>query len=124
MDKKILTPVIIGIAVVLIAAGAAYQKSRPEGTGIPSPELNTEPAAVDSYTLAEVATHASAASCWAVVNDSVYDLTTWISKHPGGEDAIKSICGKDGSAAFNNQHSENQGPNDALAAFRIGELAR
>jgi cytochrome b involved in lipid metabolism len=53
----------------------------------------------------------------------VYDLTAWISKHPGGERAILSICGKDGSAAFNDQHGGQRRPANELSGFKIGTIA-
>ena len=74
------------------------------------------------YTLADVAAHNGAASCWTAINENVYDLTNWISRHPGGEGAILSICGKDGTNAFEGQHGENQKPQQILATFKIGTL--
>jgi cytochrome b involved in lipid metabolism len=59
-----------------------------------------------------------------VVNGGVYDLTSWIGQHPGGSKAILGICGKDGSAAFNEQHSSQRRPANELAGFKIGVLAK
>jgi len=61
-----------------------------------------------SYTLADVATHASAKDCWMVLNSSkVYNLTPFITMHPGGS-VIAASCGKDGTAAFASvPHSAN-----------------
>ena len=44
------------------------------------------------YTLAEVKLHATQENCRAAVDGSVYDLTNWIAKHPGGPDKIMAIC--------------------------------
>ena len=74
--------------------------------------------------MAIVAQHSTAASCWSAINGSVYDLTKWIGKHPGGQQAIKGICGKDGSAAFNGEHGGQQKQADVLASFRIGALEK
>jgi len=35
-----------------------------------------------SYTLAEVAKHASTSSCWSAIDGNVYNLTNWINLHP------------------------------------------
>ncbi|MGC9605149.1 MAG: cytochrome b5-like heme/steroid binding domain-containing protein [Minisyncoccia bacterium] len=75
------------------------------------------------YTMADVAKHNSASSCWTAINSKVYDLTNWIGQHPGGQQAILSICGIDGSAAFNNQHGGQSRPANELAAFYIGDLS-
>lgn len=76
------------------------------------------------YTFADVILHDSEASCWSVVNDKVYDLTAWISKHPGGSKAILSICGKDGTSAFVGQHEGDSKPEEKLATFYLGALTR
>jgi hypothetical protein len=61
-----------------------------------------------SYTLADVAAHASASDCWMVLNSNkVYNLTPFIKMHPGGS-VIVASCGKDGTAAFASvPHSSN-----------------
>jgi cytochrome b involved in lipid metabolism len=75
-----------------------------------------------SYTLAEVATHNTSASCWTVVSGNVYNVTSWISAHPGGSSAIKGMCGVDASSAFNGQHGGQSRPVSELAGFKIGTL--
>jgi cytochrome b involved in lipid metabolism len=75
-----------------------------------------------TYSFEEVQTHNSKQSCWSAIRGKVYDLTSWISNHPGGEKAILSICGKDGTEAFVNQHGGKNKPEKALSQFEIGEL--
>jgi cytochrome b involved in lipid metabolism len=70
----------------------------------------------------EVAKHNSASDCWSVVNGNVYNLTSYIQSHPGGQSVIKNICGKDGSAAFTNQHNKDGKPNSVLKSFYLGAL--
>lgn len=74
--------------------------------------------------ITEVANHADSKSCWSAIDGSVYELTDWIGKHPGGATVIKAICGKDGSGAFNGQHAGQKRPADFLASYKIGELAK
>ena len=89
---------------------------------------NTGPASTTntptSYTLAQIATHNNASSCWAAINGKVYNLTAWINQHPGGPERILSICGTDGSAAFNGQHGGQSQPANELTNFYIGTLAQ
>ncbi len=75
-------------------------------------------------TLTEIAKHKDAKSCWVAIRTSVYDLTTWIAKHPGGPDKILSICGKDATTTFENQHGGMERPEAALTNFRIGALVK
>lgn len=81
-------------------------------------------AAGKSYTLAQVKAHKSASSCWSVVNGKVYSLTPWIKRHPGGGGVIKSMCGRDATAAFKAQHGLIGRAATQLAAFRIGAVKK
>ena len=55
----------------------------------------------------EVAKHCSEADAWIIVDGKVYDVTDYVSIHPGG-DAILRNVGDDSSAGFHgNQHSDN-----------------
>lgn len=72
--------------------------------------------------MTEVREHGNIESCWAAINGNVYDLTAWINQHPGGPEHILSICGTDGSSAFNAQHGGQREPAGELAQFFIGPL--
>jgi cytochrome b involved in lipid metabolism len=77
---------------------------------------------VKTMTAAEVAAHNSEASCFTIVNNKVYDVTSWISKHPGGRNAILGLCGKDGTVQFMNQHGSNSNAQATLQAFFMANL--
>jgi cytochrome b involved in lipid metabolism len=74
--------------------------------------------------MAVVATHNTATSCWTVIDNNVYDLTNWISKHPGGPAAIQQLCGRDGTTIFHGQHGNAQLQADILATYKVGPLSR
>ncbi|KAI0094623.1 FMN-dependent dehydrogenase-domain-containing protein [Irpex rosettiformis] len=61
------------------------------------------------HTLDEVAKHNDAKSCWVIIKDSVYDVTEFLSEHPGGANIILKYAGKDATAAYEPIH-----PPDAL----------
>lgn len=111
--------VVVGSAVVMATpkkqVGAPAEKPPLQATG-------GTPTTGSVYTLAEVSNHQTGASCWSVVNGSVYDLTSWIASHPGGEGAILGMCGTDASNAFNQQHSGQSRPERFLESFKIGVL--
>ena len=145
-NKTIL--IVIGVIVVLVVAGivvgqridrddaysapsltssstsAAHETLNPNAGSVTATSSASTTTTQKGYTLAQVATHNSVSSCWSTVNGKVYDLTSWIGRHPGGQQAILSICGKDGSAAFNDQHSGQRRPANELAGFLIGSLIK
>ena len=77
-----------------------------------------------SYTMAQVSANKSAAKCWSVINGDVYDLTKWISAHPGGAGAILSLCGTDGTQDFNAMHRGQGRPISVLGNYLLGPLAK
>lgn len=79
-------------------------------------------AATKTYTMAQVKKHNKATDCWTVINRDVYNLTGWVSRHPGGSSAITALCGKNGTAMFNGRHGYDSTAKAQLATFKIGRL--
>ncbi len=124
--------ILIGIAtaLVIIAAGTYIinqGNTTPATTAEPTNDIQVTNSAATTtaktYTLADVATHSSQASCWTAINGNVYDVTKWIGQHPGGPQAILRLCGKDGSDAFNGKHGGQPRPATELASLLIGTLS-
>lgn len=80
-------------------------------------------APMKALTSDEVLKHSTGQDCWSVINGEVYDLTPYVSEHPGGADLINAICGKNGSVAFTGEHAGQSKPESVLAAFALGPLA-
>ena len=51
----------------------------------------------------------------------MYDLTEFVTRHPGGKNKILDICGRDGTSAFQGQHEGERKPATILANYRIGD---
>ena len=98
------------------ALGAAAPAATPSASATASPSATTT-----YYKAAAVASHKTASDCWVVINDYVYDVTDWITRHPGGQAVIKAACGKDASIVFARER-DHQRPDNVkmLATFRIG----
>ncbi|KAF4670450.1 Delta 8 Fatty Acid Desaturase [Perkinsus chesapeaki] len=79
-------------------------------------------AQLPSFTWEEVAKHSSRESCWIVVHGYVYDLTSWLDRHPGGILPILNCAGDvDATDVFISNHPPKV-VNRILPAFRIGRL--
>lgn len=136
------TKIILGILAVIIIGGGAwvyagwnkyapttYVQETTDANGTTTQTTvntttGTSTPGAPSYTLAQIATHNNATSCYSAISGKVYDLTLWINMHPGGKAAILSICGIDGTQPFMNQHHGAQKQMDILARFYIGNLAQ
>ena len=80
------------------------------------------PAGTINLSNSEIKTHNLKSDCWSIVNGNVYNLTTYVQRHPGGASVIANICGKDGSKAFLNQHNTKSKPNNVLSSFLLGPV--
>ena len=58
---------------------------------------------------------------WVAIDNSVYDITTWYSSHPGGKLVLLHSRGRDVSEAFGAYHP--RWVSQRLPAFKIGQLA-
>lgn len=125
--KKILIAIIvvlfIGIGVILFLSF----KNSGQSTYTSSTEKPSSPTvsqtSLQTFTMDQVATHSTAGDCYTVIEGSVYNLSNFVSKHPGGKEAIMSLCGKDGTVAFSSQHGDDRRPNTTLTSFKIGTLS-
>ena len=110
-----------------VAASAA--PAAPAMSATPTPTKSAEeskPAepVASGNTMERVKANNTASSCWTVINGNVYDLTKWINSHPGGSGAIRSLCGTDGTSAYNGMHGNQGKPQSRLAGYLLGPLVK
>jgi cytochrome b involved in lipid metabolism len=105
------------LTLMLIGAGCGASTQSDSST-------SQAPAGSDNrtYAMTDIQTANTPEKCWTAINGKVYDLTSYISRHPGGPDNIARLCGTDGSAAFNAQHGGQRRPAQELASLQIGVL--
>ena len=90
-----------------------------KSTASPSATASTASGKLDA---ALVATHKTSSDCWTIVNGNVYNVTTWIAKHPGGQSVIQAMCGIDGTAAFKAKHGLTGKQATQLGEFLVGAV--
>lgn len=134
MNKKTLT--IGGIILVIIIIGVFFVMSN-QGTQSPEPVSSVQnkgatpsPSASStgstSYTLADIAAHATVSDCWMAIEGKVYNVTDFVGKHPGGK-AILRGCGKDATVLFTTRPDGPGTPHppearEILQQFYVGDL--
>ena len=79
------------------------------------------PDGVKLISWAEIARHRSRESCWIVIDGSVYDITNWLSKHPGGDVVLLNAAGVDCTDMFNAYHPLFVGER-MLKLYMIGKV--
>ncbi|MFA6018101.1 MAG: cytochrome b5-like heme/steroid binding domain-containing protein [Patescibacteria group bacterium] len=94
--------------------------STTEAVSTQKPTAEQAPSQTVTYSLIDVAQHSSASNCWQIINHKVYNVTSYISKHPGGPSIVQG-CGKDATTLFDSigAHGNIQ---SLLAGYYIGDL--
>lgn len=68
----------------------------------------------------ELGKHNVKGDCWMAVRGKVYDVTSWVEKHPGGEDTIVLNGGRDATQLFEAYHPTKVYP--TLSKYYVGEV--
>jgi cytochrome b involved in lipid metabolism len=90
-----------------------------DNTPVANATIANDTPAVATFTANDVAKHSTQNDCWMIINGQVYDLTDYISSHPGG-DAMLQACGGDGTTLFNTNPRHSSYANDLLLQYNIG----
>lgn len=75
------------------------------------------------FTLSDVAEHNTKKDLWMVVHDKVYDCSSFVDEHPGGEEVMLDVGGQDATDAFEDVgHSDEA--REILKGMLQGDLKR
>ena len=76
--------------------------------------------------MTEISKHNSVADCWLLINNKVYNLTSFINSHPGGVGTITNYCGKEATSAYDTKGGRGRGhssyADSLLAQYYIGNF--
>ncbi len=71
-----------------------------------------------NLTWQEIAKHNNTTDCWLLIESKVYEVTSYLNKHPGGGDLIIPYCGKEATLPF--QTKGGKGIHSAEAQRLLG----
>jgi 4-hydroxysphinganine ceramide fatty acyl 2-hydroxylase len=76
------------------------------------------------YTREDIAVHNTASKCWVSRRGKVYDITTFLKDHPGGDDVILEHAGKDVEEVMKDkmEHEHSESAYEMLEEYIIGRL--
>ncbi|KAM8895355.1 cytochrome b5 type B isoform 2-T2 [Spinachia spinachia] len=76
---------------------------------------------VKYYTLEEIRAHSVSSDSWLIIHDKVYDVTSFLEEHPGGEEVLLEQAGSDATESFEDVgHSTDA--REMLQQYYVGEL--
>lgn len=121
MSNKIFLSVLVLIMVAILGVGV-YSLKNSKDYNYNQYDVGKVVNPSTQYSMETVSAHNTKDSCYTVIDGNVYDLTGFISEHPGGVDAISKLCGIDGTEKFKNQHGGQEEPENTLSTLKIGTL--
>ncbi|KAF9115806.1 fatty acid alpha-hydroxylase [Mortierella sp. AM989] len=76
------------------------------------------------YSVQQVLAHNSSGSCWVIINNKIYDVTSFVTDHPGGEEYILDHAGNDITSLMKDEftHLHSEGAYEMLDEFLVGVL--
>lgn len=76
---------------------------------------------VKYYTLEDIRVHNMSNDTWLIIHDKVYDITSFLEEHPGGEEVLLEQAGADATESFEDVgHSTDA--REMLTQYYIGEV--
>ena len=75
------------------------------------------------FTIDEVKKHNKKGDAWTIIENKVYNITSWIPKHPGGQIIMKAV-GKDATQLFIANNHPSYVKNKILPKYYIGSLKK
>ncbi|XP_054808942.1 cytochrome b5 isoform X2 [Prosopis cineraria] len=73
------------------------------------------------YTMQEASQHNTKGDCWVVIEGKVYDVTSYLDDHPGGDEVVLLATGKDATDEFEDA-GHSQSARELMEKFCIGEV--
>jgi cytochrome b involved in lipid metabolism len=142
MLQRIIDFILVGFIVFLsiVVGVGAVQKEQGEHlpnttnrqttgtTTTPTPVVTANsktPGIPTVLSLAEISKHNQKSDCWLLINNQVYDVTSFLRLHPGGSSTIIPFCGSEATSAFksqNGQGSHSSRADGMLADYFLGSL--
>lgn len=76
---------------------------------------------VKYYTLEDIQAHNMSNDTWLIIHDKVYDITSFLEEHPGGEEVLLEQAGADASESFEDV-GHSMDAREMLQQYYVGEL--
>ncbi|GMI82683.1 cytochrome B5 isoform D, ARABIDOPSIS CYTOCHROME B5 ISOFORM D [Hibiscus trionum] len=76
---------------------------------------------MSEYTLSQVAQHKSKKDCWLVIDGRVLNVAKFLEEHPGGEEVLIELAGKDATQAFK-EIGHSKSAQKLLLKYQVGVL--
>lgn len=108
--------ILVVIIALVVIAGIFLIRTNPSSNSVEvNPGSNIQGNVVENgnsnaISLQQLSQHDKEGDCWIAYNGKVYDITSWLPRHPGTAAAIAPYCGteEEFTAAFTRKHGTSK----------------
>ncbi|XP_069549576.1 cytochrome b5 type B [Brachyistius frenatus] len=101
--------------------GEEMKGNRPADDSLVEENGKTADGGIKYYTLEEIQLHNMSNDTWLIIHDKIYDVTSFLEEHPGGEEVLLEQAGADATESFEDVgHSTDA--REMLQQYYLGEL--
>ena len=90
----------------LVGLGALFFLLTSQNQDSSTQNNSQETVVLENYSINQIESHNSSDDCWTVIDGFVYDITSYVPRHPGGDEILKA-CGEDSTTLFNSRTDED-----------------
>lgn len=84
-------------------------------------ETSSSGTATKLFSREEVAKYNDSKETWLIIHNNVYDVTAFLNEHPGGEEVLLELAGRDATESFEDVgHSSDA--RQMMEPYKIGEI--
>jgi len=128
---------ICGLIAAILFVGAVVQKlgtnettssSSPSATtsGTTNSTASTPKSSTTAYTVDQISKHNNKNDCWLIIDGNVYDISGYLTQHPGGVAQVTPYCGKDASQAYatmNGRGAHSSTADEIRQNYQVGTVS-
>lgn len=85
-------------------------------------EFNYTSPAVQEFSWDDIRKHKTKTDMWIVIDGSIYDISNWAKKHPGGRKIISNYAGQDATEAWCAFHTDKAYSSKFLKSILVGKV--
>jgi len=111
------------ITAVLVAGLVFYQNNNINNKNTTSQNTSSEGITLN---ITEISKHNNINDCYILINNKVYDITSYFGSHPGGDRSMVPYCGKDSTQGYDTKGNRNRSHSsyavNLLTNYYIGDF--
>jgi len=116
--------VFIFLSIIFITGILLY---KPDSRGSTTQNSSTYPGGSIILNMTEISKHNNVNDCWLLINNKIYDVTSFISSHLGNSQTILVNCGKESTQQFDSRGgtgSHSSTAQSLLEQYYIGDFGQ